>query len=306
MNQKHLQQLKRGVEFFNKWREKSPEVNIDLSGGNFSNMELDEIDFSDALLHQSNFSGASLIGANFSHANISNSNFSNIDGRLAYFDGAIASHANFLKANLTRAKLRMGHFDGVDFTDAKLNRANFRDSVVIGAIFTGAKAKKAQFTNVDIGKSKVGSNSLKGALLPKGFRSGRNSRELAKMIFVFINIIVLIAIILVSRKMYKKVSEKYGSPGVVIGSYMSFSTGNYYMGCGEVKKAIEKYKLAIKQKPDEPIYYYRLAFAYGECDEYEKAEYCYKKFVSMKPSKKKIQEIQIMLKGKKKKKKKKE
>jgi len=301
MNKNHKKQLERGVEYFNRWREKNPGMDVDLSGGDFSKMELDEADFTDALLHNSDFSGASLIGADFSRANISNSNLSNIDGRLARFEGTIASKANFTGANLSRAKLRMGYFDGADFTDANLNRASFRDSVLKGATFTGARAKKAQFTNVEINEGSIGRGELKGALLPKELRSRRSSGELTRMVFIFINILVIIAIILFTRKMYNNATRKYGSVGRVIGSYMSYSAGNYYMGCGKAKKAIEKYKLAIKQKPDEPIYYYRLAFAYGECDEYEKAEYCYKKFLKMKPDKKKIQEIQTMLSEKKRK-----
>ena len=53
-NEEHLRILKQGVEVWNQWRGKNPEVRPDLSGA----------DLSDANLSETDLSGANLIGAN--------------------------------------------------------------------------------------------------------------------------------------------------------------------------------------------------------------------------------------------------
>jgi predicted Zn-dependent protease len=82
---------------------------------------------------------------------------------------------------------------------------------------------------------------------------------------------------------------------------MNYSIGNHFLGNGKTKEAVKYFNLAVKAKPDEPIYYYRLAQAYDELGDDKKFEENYQKFLSMKPDKKKIQEIETLLADRKKK-----
>jgi hypothetical protein len=64
-NEEHLARLKQGVEIWNTWREKNPEVQPDLSRANLS----------DAALSHTNFIGANLFQINLNNARLSRSSF---------------------------------------------------------------------------------------------------------------------------------------------------------------------------------------------------------------------------------------
>jgi hypothetical protein len=72
-NEKHLSLIKRGVEVWNKWRKKYPEVIPDLKGADLRKLDL---------------SGADLRRANFDDADLSKSDLSNADLRGVDFRGA--------------------------------------------------------------------------------------------------------------------------------------------------------------------------------------------------------------------------
>ncbi len=67
-SQQYLNILKQGVPFWNEWRSKHPEVELNLSDANFNNTDL-----SDANLSRVNLDKASLRGANLRRANLSES-----------------------------------------------------------------------------------------------------------------------------------------------------------------------------------------------------------------------------------------
>ena len=64
-NPKHRKILSKGVTRWNKWREKNPEEDPDLSEINLSGKNLSGINFTWANLEGANFQGAILLGANF-------------------------------------------------------------------------------------------------------------------------------------------------------------------------------------------------------------------------------------------------
>ena len=84
-NQEQLKLIKAGVNVWNAWRKANPSIRIDLSGGNFSRLELSCVDLA----------GANLQDVNFNHADLSD----------AILSGANLTESSLLEANLTGANL---------------------------------------------------------------------------------------------------------------------------------------------------------------------------------------------------------
>jgi len=121
-NPEHVEILKQGVEVWNKWRMRNPDVKPDLSGANLS----------DALLSWANLRGAdlsraNLIGAVLFRANLSGADLSWADLREAGLNGAHLSGANLSDALLSWADLRGADLSGTDFSAALTEFAIFGD-----------------------------------------------------------------------------------------------------------------------------------------------------------------------------------
>ncbi|MCE1248442.1 MAG: pentapeptide repeat-containing protein [Firmicutes bacterium] len=300
MNQTHYDLLKSGVDKFNQWRKRNISVQVDLTGSDFSGMDLDEVNFSGALLHNSLFTKTSLIGADFAQANVSGCDFTGADCSLAIFTGAVGSNSKFINTNLRKAKMILGHFNDSDFTGANLSNSDFREARMDGAIVEEAKTSGASFHGVDINLVRTGNQKLKGAKFTPGFGKKEKS-QYAKNIFTFVNMTIFFIFAVLSIVTFNKVKQTYGDPGRIISSYMNYSIGNHFMANGKIKDAVKYYNLAIKAKPDEAIYYYRLAQAYDELGDDKKFEENYQQFLSLKPDKKKIDEIEALIQDRKKK-----
>lgn len=134
-NEEQLALLKQGVEVWNAWREKNPDIEINLSGA-----DLREID-----LYIANLSGADL--------------------RQAQLEEAFLSEADLSKAILIRANLRSSYFNDADFSQADLSQADFSRAKLRGAIFREADLWGANLYNADLHDSKLYKASLRGANL---------------------------------------------------------------------------------------------------------------------------------------------
>ncbi len=61
-NEEHLQIIKQGVDVWNKWREKNPDIKPDLIGGDLSGADLTYAYLNEADLSGANLRGAKLFG----------------------------------------------------------------------------------------------------------------------------------------------------------------------------------------------------------------------------------------------------
>ena len=100
-NQEHVEQLKRGVEEWNKWRSDNLGISADLWGANLS--------------------GANLSVANLSGANLSGADLSRADLSRACLSGADLSRANLSGAHLSVANLSGACLSGADLSGAYLS-----------------------------------------------------------------------------------------------------------------------------------------------------------------------------------------
>jgi uncharacterized protein YjbI with pentapeptide repeats len=188
-NNEHLGILRRGVDAWNKWRQKNPYDWIDLHKADLSDVNLREANLNGANLNSANLSGANLREANLSGANLNNANLSgaNLSGanlingadlsmailRETNLSGtnlnrAILIQAKFINANLSRARLIKANLNGADLSGANLSKtilikANLCEANLIEANLSGANLNKAALRGAKICKSILVETNLEGA-----------------------------------------------------------------------------------------------------------------------------------------------
>jgi uncharacterized protein YjbI with pentapeptide repeats len=169
-NEAHVEQLMKGVEAWNAWREDNPEVDPDLAGAQLHGQKLEASDLSSV-----NFSGAMLDGADLREAKLGDANLQETslrDADLTGADlgGAILRQANLADVRLTGANLREAHLEGANLRGANLDGADLRETGLAGAdlwnaSLDGTKLREANLTGADLGDANLSGASLGNAIL---------------------------------------------------------------------------------------------------------------------------------------------
>jgi bla regulator protein BlaR1 len=182
-NRKHLNNLMRGVDFWNKWRSENRNEEVDLRGAclkeaelpniNLSNAYLQNVNFGEAILDGADFTGANLEGANLKEASLKNTKFKNV---------------NLARANLKEVTLREQDFSNSDLSyinlkEAQISEVDFSNSVLVGANLKEASISEVDFGNADLSGANLGEASIhetnfkgatasSGTIFPPGFNAG--------------------------------------------------------------------------------------------------------------------------------------
>jgi uncharacterized protein YjbI with pentapeptide repeats len=137
-NPEHLEILKQGVEVWNDWRKKYPDIQPFLVDADLSGIDLSGVHFRLALLGR----------VKFNHSNLSRANLV----------GAMLSGADFSYADLSHGKLNTTTLISTNFNYANLNHAdlsyaNFRSSFLSGADFTNSYWQGTNAAEVDLSEA---------------------------------------------------------------------------------------------------------------------------------------------------------
>jgi uncharacterized protein YjbI with pentapeptide repeats len=146
-NEEQLALLKRSVKEWNAWREKNPDMEIDLDG---------------AILL-----GANLVGANLSNACLRRAILDNANLQTAYLCEANLHKARIQRANLHRANLREAILSEVNLSEAILRGANLKSALLKGATLRKTNLRGASLNGADCTKA-----LLDGAALVEADLSG--------------------------------------------------------------------------------------------------------------------------------------
>jgi TIR domain/Pentapeptide repeats (8 copies) len=145
-NERQLAILGGGVKAWNRWHEKNPFVDVNLTRANLRGADLHNVEFDNAVLNQTDFSGANLTGAHFEAADLKET-----DLRNANLDGAHFLYANLSGANLEGAILTNTNLVSVNLKCADMGRAK-----LMGAYLLDADLTDANLTNSVVGVSPIG------------------------------------------------------------------------------------------------------------------------------------------------------
>jgi uncharacterized protein YjbI with pentapeptide repeats len=144
-DRKQLAFLKKGVEGWNAWRAKNPDVKIDLSRANLTKTELGAADLSKVDLRR-----ASLDEAFLGMAFLDDADLSRADLSRAQLSGADLSGALLFESDLTGAHLDVANLSKADFRRAKLHAADLVFADLTRANFSEARFGDTIFGDIDL------------------------------------------------------------------------------------------------------------------------------------------------------------
>ena len=136
-NPEHMRIVRGGAEVLEQWREKNPDVRLDLEVADLSGVKVSMADLSNAILE-----GAKLVGANLGGVNLDS----------AHLDGA----------NLEGADLRGAQLGDADLSETDLSRTDLRDSDLWYTNLTSAVVSGANFEGVLLYETVLGDMDLSG------------------------------------------------------------------------------------------------------------------------------------------------
>src|SRR5258706_2002746 len=168
-NEEQLSILKRGVNFWNKWRAENPHTDVDLSEGELNEANLWGINFARANLRkihlmQANLSEASLREADISGANLSEANLNRADLRQSNFWGANLRYADISKAQFGQADLRRADLREVNLSETDLKETNFGGADLSDVKFSSAIFARNNFFKAMVGNTIFGNLDLSEAI----------------------------------------------------------------------------------------------------------------------------------------------
>jgi uncharacterized protein YjbI with pentapeptide repeats len=178
-NPEHLEILKQGVDFWNKWRAENPNIRPDLrnatlvlryltetngsgrnngklsrSGVFYIDMPLHRIDFREADLSGSDLTGAILTEANLARANLISANLCETHLVFAKLREANLSGANLFRADMWGANLYRTSLNGVDLREADIIQVDLHEVDLNGANLREAQMANCSLINVDLSVTK--------------------------------------------------------------------------------------------------------------------------------------------------------
>ena len=180
-DQDQYHRLQEGVDVWNHWKQKNPDIkptlkNADFSGANLSGVNLKDADLSGANLNNTNLSSADLHNASLWNANLRGANLEGADLNGADLSGTKLISANLkdsnlynadlIIANLSSANLSSANLSFAKLISAKLFSANLEGAKLFSANLEGAKIRgKANLINVDLRNANLSRANLEGANL---------------------------------------------------------------------------------------------------------------------------------------------
>jgi hypothetical protein len=139
-DEEHLRIIRQGVDVWNEWRKKNPELIPDLIKANLSRRNLRNADLSGANLREAKLRRAALDGTDLQEAQLQE----------AHLGDASLCRAKLQRADLSGANLFAAYLVGADVREAVLHGANLGRAVLSGANLSGAKLGGAQLIRTDL------------------------------------------------------------------------------------------------------------------------------------------------------------
>ena len=133
-SEEHLNLIKQGVDIWNAWREKNPEINPDLSQADLRGVKLQKIDLGNGNLKECKLQFSNLTGANLEGANLTQAKLQETCLQSARMKNCNLSGAGMLEANLQYTDLENANLEGAHFNeDTLLHQTNLKGPTLVSA-----------------------------------------------------------------------------------------------------------------------------------------------------------------------------
>ena len=171
-NEKHLAILKGGIQTWNQWRDKHPEIRPDLSEANLGKANLSQANLSQANLWKADLHEADLRATNLQQADIGDAHLFKAYLRGANLQGAnlrraYLFHANLFGADLSGANLSQASLVGTNLFDANLSRSDLSSTHLSRAYLNRANLSKASLNSAHLNEANLSEANLSGARLSR-------------------------------------------------------------------------------------------------------------------------------------------
>ncbi len=152
-NEEHLEILRRGVEEWNVWRRKHPQIRPDLAGAHLAGAYLAGARLNCASLVDARLDGALLDRAHLVEARLDGARFIRASLVDACLDGARLFRSSLVSARLPYASLHAADLAYAHLDDARLGRASFNLARLIGARLNRADFIETAIIDVDLSQT---------------------------------------------------------------------------------------------------------------------------------------------------------
>lgn len=147
-DEEQLKVIKQGVDFWNQWRNKNPEVSVDLSQADLRGAKLAKVHLKNADLKGVKLQFADLNGADLESANLKNAKLQEVNLQRASLRNAKLAGASLLESNLQYADLENADLQGAQLNeDALLTETILRGANLSGATGLTSMQIKSAFTD---------------------------------------------------------------------------------------------------------------------------------------------------------------
>ncbi len=143
--QQYLEILRQGVDVWNQWRQKYPDIQPDLRDVELRDAQLNKIDF-----HNTRLDRADLYRADLREANLAQADLYKADLWKATLDQANLHKADLQEAKLLQASLRGANLQEANLDQADLYRANAQDTDLRNANLHWAHLYGGDFSHADL------------------------------------------------------------------------------------------------------------------------------------------------------------
>ena len=181
-NPNHVEFLRKGKDFWNRWRKENPDLNPDLSqfgldrnivysgclcevDTDFSGYDLRGVDLRRSAILRPNFFRADLRKANLSHVTFISANFKEANLCGASFIGATAQFSDFSDQDLRTVLLGGAELNGSDFSRANLSSIYLRETNFSGSNLSEANLVNSNLTSANLNEANCERTVLTGANL---------------------------------------------------------------------------------------------------------------------------------------------
>jgi len=145
LDQKQYEIIKRGKKAWEMYRKDNPNVKINLSGANLSDLVLSGADLRGADLSGADLRGADLRNAILEGADLSHADLGEHEGKIAKLSGANFNKAILIKCDMTMLFSDMTTFVGADLSGTDLSGSNFKMADMSNASLEGCDVENCTF-----------------------------------------------------------------------------------------------------------------------------------------------------------------